>query len=633
MIDEQKVETPIVNTTMDTDSARETASTNNGATHDSGEPSAPVAQIPDERTIPEESHQESHPETTSEVVSADAHADAVSETSTSAEVAKASVAEPSVAQDQASSEVDSQKGTSTSEVPSSENATESIESGSIPSVETGTQEMSVQDNAVQGNNAQDIAQNIAQNKDNAVPVDSPEQEHKNDAPQTTQQQEVPTPEVPKQPEYNIDELYPEIVAARDAKTTIDVVGLRRVRGGILAAYKGMPLFLPTSHLSLKANPSENELLGLIQQTFPVHVHELNDDDKTKVIVTRRKLLRVDHLKDFQVGQIVEGKVVSFTDFGAFINLGEVDGMVHVSAISRRRVKHPSEVLKKGDIVRAVVKEINENTQRLSLSMRELEPNPWQGAAEEFKPGSRYTGIVKSITDFGVYVELKKGVEGLIHISEMSWARRIKHPSELFQAGQSIEIQVLDISEEKQKVSLGYKQTQPNPWASIAERFKVGDKVVGVVREVIERGVVINIAEDIDAFMPKGKMHPSLRGQAQPFTVGDTIEELYVMDVVPENHSLILGMEGFDQGAQMRFERPERSGGGGSDRGGDRGGNNRGGGGGNRSGGGERGDRRGGGGGRREPREEQVVIPEQNQEVSLADLLSEDEKRRLFGTGE
>ena len=416
--------------------------------------------------------------------------------------------------------------------------------------------------------------------------------------------EVSVPEAPKQPEYDVEKLYPEIVAAKNSKSTLDVMGLRRVRGGILVGYKGMPLFLPTSHLSLKANPSENELLGLIQQTFPVHVHELNDDDKTKVIVTRRKILRVDHLKDFQVGQIVEGKVVSFTDFGAFINLGGVDGMVHVSAISRRRINHPSEVLKKGDTVRAVIKDINETGQRLSLSMRELEPDPWKGASAEFTPGTRHKGKVKSLTAFGVYVELKAGVEGLIHISEMSWARRIKHPSELFQAGQEIEVQVLDISEEKQKVSLGYKQTQPNPWATIAERFKVGDKIEGTVREAIERGVVVNIADDIDAFMPKGKMHPSLRGKSQPFQVGDKIEGLFVMDVVPDNHSLILGMEGFDQGAN-KSERNER---------GD-------------SGGGERRER-----GERRPRQqqEQVTIPEQKQEVSLADLLSDDEKRKLFG---
>lgn len=463
--------------------------------------------------------------------------------------------------------------------------------------------------AQNGTSAPETTAPVASTAEVAPAQATPSQEA---VPHATASHETSAQEAPKQPEYDVNTLYPEIVAAKNGKTTIDVTGLRRVRGGILVAYKGMPLFLPTSHLSLKPNPSENELLGLIQQTFPVHVHELNDEDKTKVIVTRRKLLRVDHLKDFQVGQVVEGKVVSFTDFGAFINLGGVDGMVHVSAISRRRINHPSEVLKKGDTVKAVVKEINETSQRLSLSMKELEANPWQGASAKYTPSSRHKGKVKSLTDFGVYVELEPGVEGLVHISEMSWARRIKHPSEIFQSGQEVEIQVLEINEDKQKVSLGYKQTQPNPWATIAERFKVGDKIEGSVREVIERGVVVNIADDIDAFMPKGKMHPSLRGKSAPFQVGDKIEGLFVMDVVPDNHSLILGMEGFDQGAPSRE--------GGSERG-ERG---------------ERSDRgnRGGGRGERGPRREQqesVHIPEPKQEVSLADLLSEDEKRKLFSS--
>jgi small subunit ribosomal protein S1 len=410
----------------------------------------------------------------------------------------------------------------------------------------------------------------------------------------------PKDEVPaekKQPEYDVEQLYAEIVAAKNSKSVLEVTGLRRVRGGILVAYKGMPLFLPTSHLSLKPNPSENELLGLIQQTFPVHIHELNEQDKTKVIVTRRKLLRVERFKDFAVGQTVEGRVVSFTDFGAFIDIGGVDGMVHVSAISRRRIKHPSEALKKGDTVRAVIKEIDESRQRLSLSMRDLEPDPWQGAASEFAPGTKHKGRVKSLTSFGAYIELKPGVEGLIHISEMSWARRIKHPSELFKVGDEIDVQVLDIAEEKQKVSLGYKQTQTNPWATIAERFKVGDKIEGVVRESVERGVVVNIADDIDAFMPKGKMHPSLRGKSHPFQVGDKISDLFVMDVVPDNHSLILGMEGFDQGAPAKAERSEKS---------------------------ERRPRN------NERQQEQASKPEQQQEVSLADLLSDEEKRKLFG---
>jgi small subunit ribosomal protein S1 len=410
------------------------------------------------------------------------------------------------------------------------------------------------------------------------------------------------PTAPKQPEYDLDAVHAELVAAKASKSTLQVTGLRRVRGGILVSYKNMPLFLPTSHLSLKANPSENELLALLQKTFDVHVHELDANDRTKVIVSRRRLLRVEHLNDFQVGQIVEGKVVSLTDFGAFVNLGGVDGMVHVSAMSRRRIGHPSELLQKGDTVKAVVKEINHNTQRLSLSMKELEADPWEQAASEFPVGSQHTGKIKSLTDFGAYIELKPGVEGLVHISEMSWARRIKHPSDLFAVGQEVPVQVLEILPEKHKIALGYKQTQPNPWDNIASRFQVGQIISGTVKEVFQRGAVITVADDIDAFMPRGKMHPSVRSKNNPFEVGQVIENILVMDVVPDSHSLILGMEGFDQSSQKseRSQRSERN----------------------------NGEARPRGGSKRE-REEAPAL-ETSAPVTLSDLLSEDEKRKLFG---
>ncbi len=438
----------------------------------------------------------------------------------------------------------------------------------------------------------------------------------------------------EKPQYDVDVLYAELAEAKAKNQTVDVEGIRRVRGGILAEYKHMPLFLPTSHLSLKSNPSENDLLTLIHKTFPVHVHELSQDDKSRVIITRRKLLRRELMSEFQVGQQVEGRVSSITDFGAFVDIGGVDGMVHVSRISRRRINHPGDVLKKGDTIKAIIKDIDPEGERISLSMKELEEDSWGNVAQEFPIGSRNKGIVRGLTDFGAYVQLKPGVEGLVHISEMSWARRIKHPSELLQEGQEIEVLVLDVSEEKKKISLGYKQTQNNPWESMAGRFAIGSELGATVKEVLPRGVVVTLADDVDAFLPKGKMHPSLKNQKTPFSVGDSVQVL-VMDVVPENHSLIVGMEGFDQ-------KSEGGGGdsGGGDRG-DRGGRRDGGGGGRRDGGG--GGRRDGGdrGGRRDRNDRdrgdrggrQVQAPTlgtSSQNVTLLELLSDDEKRKLFG---
>lgn len=457
-----------------------------------------------------------------------------------------------------------------------------------------------------------------------------------DAP--TAEQGEAAPEEPKQPEYDVDALYAELAEAKEKNETVDVQGVRRVRGGILADYKHMPLFLPTSHLSLKANPSENDLLSLIHKTFPVHVHELSQDDKSRVIITRRKLLRRELMNDFKVGQQVEGRVSSITDFGAFVDIGGVDGMVHVSRISRRRINHPGDVLKKGDTIKAIIKDIDAGGERISLSMKELEEDSWDNVSQEFPTGTRHKGIVRGLTDFGAYVQLKPGVEGLVHISEMSWARRIKHPSELLQEGQEIEVEVLDVSEEKKKISLGYKQTQNNPWDTMADRFAIGSELGATVKEVLPRGVVVTLADDVDAFLPKGKMHPSLKNQKTPFSVGDSVQVL-VMDVVPENHSLIVGMEGFDQKSEQGGQGGgggRQSGGSGGQGGGRQGGpGGQGGGGGRRDNRGDRGDRGDRSNRGNRDRNDRGGNPTQalgtsSQNVTLLELLSDDEKRKLFG---
>ncbi len=436
-------------------------------------------------------------------------------------------------------------------------------------------------------------------------------------------EEKPKKERVERPSYDAEALYAELAAAKKAGTTVEVSGSRRVRGGILVTYKNMPLFLPTSHLSLKVNPSETDHLALIRETFPVHVHELNEKDKSRVIVTRRRLLRADEMKNYQVGQKVEGKVVSFTEFGAFVNLGPVDGMIHVSAISNRRIAKPQDILKKGDTITAIIKEIDPAKERISLSMKELESDPWETLESELPPGTHIRGTVRGVTDFGVYVEVKSGVEGMVHISEMSWAKRLKHPSELFQKGQEIEVVVLSVATAKRKLQLGYKQLQANPWDTIASQFTIGQQAQGTVKEVSQSGIIITLTEEIDGFMPRGKMVPNLRNQKEPFKAGDQISVI-IMDLSSENRSLILGMEGFDQGGApeeggerpARTDRKRREGGeGGRDNRPRReGGNND-----------RRGERRDNNSRERLPAPQAV-----QSEMSLLDLLSEDERKRLTG---
>lgn len=454
-----------------------------------------------------------------------------------------------------------------------------------------------------------VAENVVAAEAQPTAEVTPAVETPADAPATeTQTAEATTVEAPaeatetfeqatakeEKPTYDAEALLVELKAAKNSGSTIDVVGTRRIRGGILAEYKGMPLFLPTSHLSLKSNPSENDLLSLIRQTFPVHIHEITEAEKGRVVVTRRRLLRREAVKTMNVGETVEGKVVSVTDFGAFVDIGGVEGMVHVSRISNRRVEKPSDVLKKGDHIRAIIKEVDAAKGKISLSMRELEEDSWKGLAEQYPAGSRHKGTVRSLLDFGAYIELAPSIDGLLHISEMSWARRLKHPSELLTVGQELEIVIRSIDEKKRKISLSLKQATDNPWTSIAEKYPIGTRVTGVVSNTIPNGVVVTLGTEVDAFMPKGKLHPSLRGQKTPFNIGDSVEVL-VMDVSAENESLILGMEGFDE----RPANPKRE---------------------------NSGERRGG-------NDRNVQIPAANaanKNVSLADLLSEEEKSRLFG---
>ncbi len=410
--------------------------------------------------------------------------------------------------------------------------------------------------------------------------------------------EAPAEEKSSEPSYDAEALNAELREKKAKRETIEVEGLRRVRGGILVSYKNMHLFLPTSHLSLKSNPSENELLALLRKKFEVHVHEIAKDESSRVIVTRRWILRKERVKDVKVGEVVEGKVSSLTEFGAFVNIGDVDGMVHVSRISNNRVDKPSDVLKKGDVVKVVVKDVDAAKGRISLSMKELEPSPWDDVETKVQPGDQLTGKIKSITDFGAYVEVLPGLEGLVHVSELSWARRLKTPREMFKNGQDMDVQVISVSSKDQKISLSHKLRTENPWDKMEEVFPIGSTVKGKIKELLQRGAVVQLSDEVDAFMPKGKMHPDYRSNKKKLEVGEELE-LSVMDVVPDNQSLIVGMSGFDQGSDKDEKGKPRGGGG----------------------------RRHGGGGRR------ANIPQDrksNSNVTLMDLLSEEERKKLFG---
>lgn len=419
-----------------------------------------------------------------------------------------------------------------------------------------------------------------------------------------------------------DEAYAELQKIHEEKGSFEITIQERVKGGLRGEYKTLRVFLPASHYGVRKNVPEEELNTAVGQTVRVMVHELQSDDTgyKSAVVTRRDLLVNDFWTSIQPGTVFDGVVTSVTNFGAFVNIGGVEGLVHVSRLSKSRVESPSDVVKKGDKIKVTVTEVDREKHKLSLSHKEHEESPWKGVEAAFPVGKRVKGTVRRITDFGAYVQVAPKIEGLLRISELSWTRRVKHPSDVVAVGQEIEVEILNASEEKQQLGLGYKQTQSNPWLTITETLPVGTEASGVVQQVSTQGVVVRVNDAFDGFMPRSKMANAGRGQKVTVNVGDTLS-VVVADVDPSASSLILAMKNEDGTIAGQGERydSERQGG-------------------ERSGGERQGGERQGGGGRRDRNEKydknvHKPLPpptpvESN--VSLMDMLSETQRSTLLG---
>lgn len=351
--------------------------------------------------------------------------------------------------------------------------------------------------------------------------------------------EKPAKEKPNMQE-KYDAVYKELLELKEANSIIEVEIKGRIRGGLRAIYKEMPLFLPASHYSLKRTPTEQELADAIGKTFSVHIHELQeyDEGRKAVIVSRKNILVEEFWTKIQIGDKVEGRVSSIAPFGVFLDLGGVEGLIHISRLSQIHVDDPNKFLKKGDMVKAVVVELDRNRNRIALDRKALEESPWKDAESLYTMGSQHKGIVRRLTDFGAYVELKPGVDGLLRTPEISWTKRVKRPSDVLKAGQEIMVEILSVSEEKQTVSLSYKKTQPNPWSELVDKYPVGTDYTARVIQVMPQGCIISINEEIDGFMPRSKMKNILQGNKIPYHPGDSINVI-IADLIPEEESLIL----------------------------------------------------------------------------------------------
>ncbi len=331
----------------------------------------------------------------------------------------------------------------------------------------------------------------------------------------------------------------------DEDGTVKGVISNRVKGGFSVDI-GVQAFLPGSQADLRPIRNLDELVG---KTFEFKILKYNRK-RSNIVLSRRSLLEKERedkrsttLTSIHEGKVVDGIVKNITDYGVFIDLGGVDGLLHITDISWGRVKHPSELFSVGDTIPVKILSFDLEKERVSLGMKQLAADPWSIASEKYAVGSKVTGVVVSLTDYGAFVELEEGVEGLIHVSEMSWTRKVRHPSKVVSVAEEIEAVVLDIKPESRRISLGMKQVVPNPWDVIAEKYPVGTTIEGKIKNITDFGLFIGIDEGIDGLVHisdiswiKRIKHPS-----ELFKKGDMVQAI-VLDIEKESERFSLGIK-------------------------------------------------------------------------------------------
>ncbi len=321
---------------------------------------------------------------------------------------------------------------------------------------------------------------------------------------------------------------------------------RKVKGGLMVDIGGTEAFLPASQIGFKHIKNFDEFLGKIMDFKIVKIN----NDRKNIVLSRRQFLEDSRDKDkakllaeIKVGEVREGMVKNITDFGAFIDLNGIDGLLHITDMSWGRIGHPSEVLKVGETLEVVILDFDKEKERVSLGLKQRQPNPWDEVEKKFPVGTKIKGKVVNIMTYGVFVELEKGIEGLIHISELSWTRRINHPSEVLAAGDSVEAMVLSVDKEAKKISLGIKQTEFNPWTVVEQKYPVGTRISGKVRNITSYGAFVELEEGIDGLVHISDMswtrkinHPS-----ELLKKGDNVDAV-VLAVDQKNKKIALGMK-------------------------------------------------------------------------------------------
>ena len=336
-----------------------------------------------------------------------------------------------------------------------------------------------------------------------------------------------------------------------AGNRVEGVIFGRVKGGFTVDLGGAVAFLPGSQVDIRPVRDVGPLMEIPQ---PFQVLKM-DRRRGNIVVSRRAILeetraeqRSGLIQSLAEGQVIDGVVKNITDYGAFVDLGGIDGLLHVTDISYKRVNHPSEVLNIGDTVKVQIIRINRETQRISLGMKQLETDPWEGAAAKYPVDGTFQGRVTNITEYGAFVELEAGIEGLVHVSEMSWTKKNVHPGKIVSTSQEVEVKVLEVDEEKRRISLGLKQAQSNPWEAFAEAHPVGSTVEGEVKNSTEFGLFIGLEGDVDGMVHMSDIAWGVSGEEalQLHRKGETVQA-QVLDVDVEKERISLGMKQLERG--------------------------------------------------------------------------------------
>lgn len=343
-----------------------------------------------------------------------------------------------------------------------------------------------------------------------------------------------------------EEVWASLEKSMEKNDRVTGVIFNRVKGGFTVDLGGAVAFLPGSQVDIRPIKDISPLMDTPQ---PFQILKM-DRARGNIVVSRRAILeesraevRSELLENISEGSVVEGVVKNITDYGAFVDLGGVDGLLHVTDISWKRINHPEDVLSVGQNIEVQVIRFNEDTGRISLGMKQLEHDPWDEFEKTYQVGNQFKGRVTNVTDYGAFIELEAGIEGLVHVTEMSWTKKNVHPNKIVSTSEEVDVQVLEIDSEKRRISLGMKQTQPNPWEEISQKFKVGDVIEGPVNNITEFGMFVGLGDDIDGMVHLSDV--SWEDQSEDvlkaYNQGDKVK-VKVLDIDPEKERVALGIK-------------------------------------------------------------------------------------------